>query len=118
MVSSILLLMLLLVVCSISLGFLNKPVRTGRVAPKTLAMTTETDILSETSSMLLSADTSAFATPLVISFLTLVPFLIYQNALKPKPRTVKQIELDENLRPVDKKLTSGKEGVAKASKKK
>ncbi len=110
--------MLLLVVCSISFGFLNKPVRTGRVVPKTLAMTTETDILSETSSMLLSADTSAFATPLVISFLTLIPFLIYQNALKPKPRTVKQIELDDNLRPVDKKLSSGKEGVAKAGKKK
>ena len=40
-------------------------------------------------------------------------------ALKPKERTVKQIELDRNLRPIDKKFEGkGKAEVAKASKKK
>jgi len=37
--------------------------------------------------------------------------------LKPKPRTVKQIELDENLRPIDKK-TGGNVGDARAGRKK
>ena len=63
-------------------------------------------------------DQAAFVTPLAISVFTLVPFLIYQQALKPKPRTIKQIELDEQLRPKDKKLTSGKTGSAQAGKKK
>ena len=44
-------------------------------------------------------DQSAFVVPLAVSFFTMVPFLYYQQALKPKERTVKQIELDENLRP-------------------
>jgi len=117
MTSSALLLALLLAACCVSRGYLNKPTRFVRVSPK-LAMIAETEVFSETSSMLLSADTSAFATPLIVSFLTLIPFLIYQNALKPKPRTVKQIELDESLRPIDKKLSSGKAGSAKAGKKK
>lgn len=56
--------------------------------------------------------------PLVISVLTIVPFVLYQQALKPKPRTVKQIELDENLRPKDRSLSSGKTGQATAQKKK
>jgi len=56
--------------------------------------------------------------PIAISLLTIVPFLYYQQALKPKPRTVKQIELDENLRPKDKKLNSGKATDAVAQKKK
>eukprot|EP01036_Dinobryon_divergens_P029238 gene29238-38306_t len=60
---------------------------------------------------------NAFVYPLAISFLTIVPFLIYQQALKPKPRTVKQIELDENLRPKEKP-SAGKIGDAKAGKRK
>ena len=63
-------------------------------------------------------DQAAFVTPLAISIFTMVPFLIYQQALKPKPRTIKQIELDAQLRPKDKKLTSGKTGSAQAGKKK
>lgn len=117
--TSTLILALLLLVCCVCHGYLNlnKPVRFVRASPK-MAMTSESEILRETSSLLISADTSAFATPLIVSFLTLIPFLIYQNALKPKPRTVKQIELDESLRPVDKKLSSGKAGAAKAGKEK
>ncbi len=41
---------------------------------------------------------------------------LYERALKPKPRTVKQIELDENLRP--KIMSTGKETEARATKKK
>ena len=41
---------------------------------------------------------AAFSTPLIVSFLTIVPFLYYTQALKPKERKVQQIELDENLR--------------------
>ena len=59
-------------------------------------------------------DQNAFVFPLAISIFTMVPFLIYQQALKPKPRTVKQIELDEQLRPKDKKLNTGKAGQATA----
>lgn len=59
-------------------------------------------------------DQNAFAFPLVVSIVTLVPFVIYQQALKPKARTVKQIELDEQLRPKDKKVNVGKAGQAKA----
>ncbi len=40
----------------------------------------------------------------------------FERALKPKPRTVKQIELDENLRP--KVKSTGKETEARAAKKK
>lgn len=40
-----------------------------------------------------------------------------RRALKPKPRTVKQIELDENLRPKEKP-SAGKVGDAKAGKRK
>ena len=48
-------------------------------------------------------------------FTTKVSFI----ALKPKERTVKQIELDRNLRPIDKKFEGkGKAEVAKASRKK
>ena len=59
-------------------------------------------------------DQNAFVIPLGISLFTIVPFVIYQQALKPKPRTVKQIELDEQLRPKDKKLNTGKAGQATA----
>lgn len=41
---------------------------------------------------------AAFSTPLIVSFLTIVPFVYYTQALKPKERKVQQIELDENLR--------------------
>jgi hypothetical protein len=63
-------------------------------------------------------DQNAFVFPLAISIFTMVPFLIYQQALKPKERTVKQIELDAQLRPKDKKLSSGKTGSATAQGKK
>ena len=50
------------------------------------------------------ADATPVLVPLVISVLTIVPFVLYQQALKPKPRTVKQIELDpETLKPLNKK---------------
>ena len=61
---------------------------------------------------------NSFLLPLIISFATIIPFVAYQQALKPKPRTVKQIELDKNLRPKDKSVNVG--GVnknAKATKK-
>eukprot|EP00600_Ochromonadales_sp_CCMP1393_P000011 CAMPEP_0174977778 /NCGR_PEP_ID=MMETSP0004_2-20121128/13798_1 /TAXON_ID=420556 /ORGANISM="Ochromonas sp., Strain CCMP1393" /LENGTH=80 /DNA_ID=CAMNT_0016228999 /DNA_START=100 /DNA_END=342 /DNA_ORIENTATION=- len=47
--------------------------------------------------------TSFVAFPIVISILTMVPFIYYTQALKPKERTVKQIELDEYNREVKKK---------------
>ena len=65
-----------------------------------------------------AVDSTPVVVPLVISVLTIVPFVLYQQALKPKPRTIKQIELDENLRPKDKKLQSGKIGQAVAEKRK
>jgi hypothetical protein len=72
----------------------------------------------ETSSVLVADGAlSAVAWPIAISVLTMVPFLYYQQALKPKARTIKQIELDENLRPVDKKMRSaGKEAEARVKK--
>lgn len=63
-------------------------------------------------------DQSAFVAPLAISIFTMVPFLLYQQALKPKPRTVKQIELDAQLKPKDKKVNAGKTGTAQAQGKK
>ena len=63
-------------------------------------------------------DSSPVVVPLVISALTIIPFVFYAQALKPKERTVKQIELDENLRPVDKNLKKGKTGEARAGSKK
>ena len=59
-------------------------------------------------------DQNAFVFPLAVSIFTMVPFLIYQQALKPKERTVKQIELDSQLRPKDRKVNSGKAGQATA----
>eukprot|EP01039_Chlorochromonas_danica_P004661 gene4661-5105_t len=57
--------------------------------------------------------------PLVIAALTMVPYFIYQQALKPKPRKVKQIELDEYLRPIEDSATSkGRESEARAAKRK
>lgn len=61
---------------------------------------------------------SSFSLPLIISFATMIPFVAYLQALKPKPRTVKQIELDSLLRPKDKTLMTGKTGEARTSKKK
>ena len=63
-------------------------------------------------------DSSPVVVPIVISFLTIVPFVFYAQALKPKERTVKQVELDENLRPVDKKLKKGRTGEARVGKNK
>jgi len=54
--------------------------------------------------------------PLVISVLVIFPFIYYANQLKPKERTVKQIELDQNLKPIKDKSTGGI-GAAKATKK-
>ena len=65
-----------------------------------------------------SVDSTPVLVPLVVSVLTIVPFIIYQQALKPKPRTIKQVELDENLRPKDKNLNKGSVGKATAGKKK
>jgi hypothetical protein len=65
-----------------------------------------------------ASGSTAVAIPIVISILTIFPFLYYSQQLKPKARTVKQIELDENLKAKDKKLATGKEGVAKATKRK
>ena len=62
-------------------------------------------------------DSSPVLIPLVISALTIIPFYFYSQALKPKPRTVQQIELDANLRPKDKKLNQGKVTQATAAKK-
>ena len=101
-----------------------------------------TPVLPAASSLLLpsavfAADGGAVSTvsiPIVISLLTFVPFLYYANgtvdcslikssvmylivALKPKERTVKQIELDENLRAKDKTLSKGSTSTAKATKK-
>lgn len=56
--------------------------------------------------------------PILISFLTIGPFLYYQQALKPKERTVKQIELDRNLRAKDKSVNQGGTKEARAGKKK
>ena len=42
---------------------------------------------------------------------------IYLRALKPKPRSVQQIEIDaRTLKPKDKRNASGKEGEARAGK--
>ncbi|KAJ1438778.1 hypothetical protein B484DRAFT_444388 [Ochromonadaceae sp. CCMP2298] len=50
---------------------------------------------------------NAVAFPLAISILTMVPFIYYSQQLKPKVRTVKQIELDENLREVKQPKKKG-----------
>jgi hypothetical protein len=62
----------------------------------------------------------SFAIPLIISFLTIFPFLYYSQALKPKERTVKQIEIDPiTLKPIDKAFESkGNVDKAQAKKKK
>ena len=59
-------------------------------------------------------DSSPVLIPLAISLLTIVPFYYYSQALAPKPRKAQQVELDENLRPKDKKLGQGKLGQAVA----
>lgn len=49
--------------------------------------------------LMLSADSgsqTAVAVPIVISFLTIIPFIYYAQALKPKERTIRQIEVDPN----------------------
>ena len=73
----------------------------------------------------MAADGSALGAvsiPLLVSLLIMVPFLYYQQALKPKERSVKQIELDDNLRAKDSKglfgKTLGKTGEARAGKRK
>jgi len=66
-----------------------------------------------------SGSQAAIATPIIISFLTLIPFLYYTQALKPKERTVKQIQVDsDTLKPIDKKdAGKGSTSQAKAAKK-
>ena len=63
-----------------------------------------------------SSAVGAVAIPLVISVAVIFPFIYYANQLKPKERTVKQIELDKNLKPIKDKSTGGI-GAAKATKK-
>jgi len=65
-----------------------------------------------------SGSQTAVFIPILISFLTIGPFLYYQQALKPKERTVKQIELDRNLRVKDKSVNMGGAKEARAEKKK
>ena len=61
----------------------------------------------------------AVSIPLLISLLIMVPFLYYQQALKPKERKVKQIELDDNLKAKDGSARKfGKAGEARAGKRK
>jgi hypothetical protein len=43
---------------------------------------------------------AAFSTPLIVSFLTIIPFIYYTTALKPKDRKATQIEVDEYNREV------------------
>jgi len=43
---------------------------------------------------------AAFSTPLIVSFLTIIPFIYYTNALAPKQRKTTQIEVDEFNREV------------------
>jgi hypothetical protein len=64
-----------------------------------------------------SSAAGAVGIPLAISILVMFPFLYYANALKPKERSVKQIELDEQLRP-KKGGSSGPVGQARVGKKK
>jgi hypothetical protein len=60
----------------------------------------------------------AVGVPLAISIVVMVPFIYYANALAPKERDIKQIEVDGQLREKGKRFKTGKEGVAKAGKKK
>ena len=46
---------------------------------------------------------AAFSTPLIISVLTMIPFIYYTQALQKKKVKVKQIPLDDQLREVKKK---------------
>jgi hypothetical protein len=65
--------------------------------------------------------TMAVAVPVAISIFTMVPFLYYQQALKPKERTVKQIELNDQLQAKNKSDRGGMFGKstnAQAKKKK
>ena len=64
-----------------------------------------------------SSAAGAVGIPLAISVLVMFPFLYYANALKPKERSVKQIELEEQLRP-KKGGSSGPVGQARVGKKK
>jgi hypothetical protein len=60
----------------------------------------------------------AVSIPILISVLIMVPFLYYQQALRPKERSAKQIELDSNLKAKDKSnMSSGRAGEARAGKK-
>lgn len=67
-----------------------------------------------------AADANSVIAPLVVSVLTLIPFLYYSEALKPKQRTVQQIQLDPKTgKPLQKSLSSdGKPDQARATKKK
>ena len=69
----------------------------------------------------MAADSSAMGAvsiPILISVLIMVPFLYYQQALRPKERSAKQIELDSNLKAKDKSnVSSGRAGEARAGKK-
>lgn len=78
-----------------------------------LALTTPLAAHAEVSSSALGA----VSIPLLISILVMGPFLYYSNQLKPKERTVRQIELDENLKATGKDKSSGSVGQAKATKK-
>jgi len=67
-----------------------------------------------------SAASGAVGIPLIISVLVMVPFLYYQQALRPKDKDKPaQIELDKNLKVKNKgDVSSGRAGQAKAGKRK
>ena len=46
-----------------------------------------------------------------------IPYVYMYRQLKPKPRSVKQIEVDSNLRAKEKSKIGGKAGEARAGKK-
>jgi hypothetical protein len=64
------------------------------------------------------ANQNAFLVPLGISVLTMVPFIYYANALQPKERAVRQIEVDpRTLKAVNPKDQDGSTAEARARKK-
>ena len=78
-----------------------------------------TTIPTQSASAAEGSAVGAVSIPLLISILIMVPFLYYQQALKPKERTVKQIELDDNLRAKDGSARNfGRAGEARAGKRK
>ena len=124
----------LLLLCSIVYGYSLKPLRSSVVGslgslPKLEGISTnvfsQTAVIgalsiipTQTAMAAEGSAISAVSIPLLISVLIMVPFLYYQQALKPKERTVKQIELDDNLREKDGGNRFGRTSEARAGKRK